>query len=296
MPTWLLEQFDQRIAHLSSTAVDAHRAALVGVAVVSTLFGAMSMGSFTTDPAVASASVMGAGVGAPLLFEDDAPHELLVDGQPLADADVAVPVQEVGPFQRVLTGTAVTDQPHLDAAMFRQPEGSFSRLYRRGDLVDGYRIDKIEKRRVTLVDPSGQRWVSTLALYGEGATDAAPVVEAGPVVITSLPSAAPGGDTVRIRRRLFRRMVASGIAPSGDLTPRSDPSGVVTGFEMRVGPGSVADRLGLEDGDVVTAVAGVSAREMSSPNEVLGEMWDKDSVCLDIERRGVVFDMCYRHR
>lgn len=268
-----------------------HYLVLLAIAVVAMVSGAISMRSpslATTSPRVAQAAVGQVPVAALQVLDEPSGGVAALPGVEGAIAQV----EEVGPFTRVLTGTAVTDDPRLDAAMFRRPEGSSSRLYRKGDFVDGYRIARIEPRQVTLVDPSGQRWVTRVSFYPSAVRPGAEAAD--PLVVDDAPASNP--EPERIRRRLFKRLTVQGLVPDEQLTSVFDPSGTIRGYEVMVTRGSVADRLGLADGDVVTSIAGIAAGEMGNPNDVLAELHDEGSVCMDVERAGAPIGLCYESR
>ena len=230
-------------------------------------------------------------------------EEGLVEAEDAYIEEVPPPPPPVGDLNVRLIGTAVTDHPAFDTAIIRHPGRDVSRLYHPGDVVDGYRLERVERRQVTFVAPDGEQWRLRVSMYvedetpervGDGTPGAVVVAGGDDVSVESKAPAATSTDSLTIPSGLYRRLVTRGVAPARRITPRQDGAGKVTGFTLDIRTDSLADRLGLQSGDVVVSVEGIAASEMQSPNDVLRASSDRERVCMGVEQRGVVTEVCYR--
>lgn len=273
-------------------------AGLAMVAVVSALLGmsSMMMGVGPTETRTAAPSSVH---GAALAALEFGPY----DEVPLEVAEVAAdPVDSAGadtPFGDVeaepepvavdfaLLGTAVTDRPELDTAMVRLSGRTTSRLVHRGDVVEGYRVVEIQRRRVTLRGPRGNRWEMQVSFSGSASSA---VADAGP--LSEPPPSADASDTL-LRPRVVRRLESRGWMPDV-LDPLVGSDGALLGYELRAGRGSIAARLGLHSGDVLIGWNGRPARELGNPDDMFETLVRDERLCLEIQRGGDIRERCFR--
>ena len=266
---------------------------LTAIGALSMLFGALSVWAPRAPvaaPALQASITHGAhaAVAVPVVE----PPMAMGDAAPVAPEP---PPEPVAAPELQLIGTAASPTPTLESAMLRRPGASASRMLRVGEVMDGYRLVNVGRRHATLAGRDGRQWRMYLSfqpnehLRAELEADPAPARTA-----PRPPAAQPNDGTMRVRRGLFRRLVVRGL-PSESLQPRLEGNGQVSGFTLSVAPGSLADRLGLDHGDVLVSVGGLRAHEFEHPNDVLAELWGEREICLGVEHGGVETELCYTY-
>lgn len=76
--------------------------------------------------------------------------------------------RDLPPPDVVLIGTAVSNRPELHTAMFRYSGKSNARLHHPGDVIQGYVLERVDRRSVVLVGPDYTRHQYSLSLYPDG--------------------------------------------------------------------------------------------------------------------------------
>ena len=156
-----------------------------------------------------------------------------------------------------LVGTMVGNPPL--ALMERRETGAVTR-YRIGDHVENATLKEIHRGSVRLTD-AGQ----DVVLFME---DGAAGADVGP-------PAAPRPENA----------VEATTVPAVQLTPRFTAGGVFEGMELqRLQPAQLAQRVGLEPGDVIQTVNGQRLATVEQTLQVLKKAWQGPAVQLQLRR------------
>jgi len=178
-----------------------------------------------------------------------------------------------------LVGTVVADDPRKSIAIVDNRKSGKQELYREGDRVGQVLIKKILRNKI-IIDTGGGDMVLTMG--HEESLGASPAPREGPRSEQPEPSASPP--------RLDREEAESGVpGPSQFMQQvRIRPhfqEGQPGGFLIyRIDPNSVFAEMGLQNGDVITAVNGepiTTAQEVSDFYDALEESGE---VVLEVKR------------
>lgn len=190
-----------------------------------------------------------------------------------------------------LLGTVVTEQPELSSAMIRHQDG-ITRFYGLQQEVLGHRVASIEPRRVTLVAPNGHETVLMTSDQAAFRTVAAPA--AAPSGPEPPPDSGDQLDPIKIDGNMLSRVDLEQLVREGRFVPEVRPDGGVAGLRANgIRPGSMADRLGLKEGDVLMALEGQRFDDMAKANEVVQQLASRENFCAEVVRNGSPRLVCY---
>jgi type II secretion system protein C len=168
-------------------------------------------------------------------------------------------------------GSVVADEASASVALLSS-DGERPRHLAHGDAIRGAIVERIEPRAVVLRFEDGERQTLTLG------TERAPT------------SAEP--DPSRTERVVARAEVDALLDRPQDLVRQARVSPFTTAdglFGQRltgIRRGSLLDRIGLANGDVVLGVQGIAPGDVSGLLDLLGDLRTTDAVSVTVLRRG----------
>ena len=186
-----------------------------------------------------------------------------------------------------LLGTAASDDPALSWAAIQDRESQQTLVVRNQDTIRNQaKVVRIERRRVVLDE--GGAW-RELALAGE---DEAPAPK-----VAALPGAARANARRGARPLPQPAAEAPAPAPTNPRTPaqlfqdaRILPKyteGQMVGVQVSsIKPGGVFEKMGLQDGDVITELNGVRIDSPEQSAKILLQLSSSDSFTLQVDRAG----------
>lgn len=188
-----------------------------------------------------------------------------------------------------LIGTVVTEQPELSTALIRHETDGSTHFYGHGGLVFGHRIEQIEPRMILLVAPNGVQ--SILRTTNQGAEIMMP--ERGMIRSPSA-DAQLGENHIGIASSVFESVDLTQLVKDGQLSQVRDQDGVVLGLGVTgAAPGGFADRMGLQDGDVLMAVEDQRFDDLARASTWLRSLPGRPAFCAEVERGGIPSLVCY---
>jgi general secretion pathway protein C len=197
-----------------------------------------------------------------------------------------------------LWGTAIAADPTQSYAIIEDLAARRQSLYRVGDwILDAATLAHVEWDRVVL-DRNGEEEVLELASAH------------GPAASAALPGAA-GGSAVageRIRKTaddkfvIDRRELEKTVANLNEVftQARAVPyfeEGKTVGFRVfAIKPGSVFEKIGLQNGDVINRVNGVELTDPTKAISLFTELQNEGHIAVDLQRNKVAKSFSYEIR
>ena len=211
---------------------------------------------------------------------------LLAPQTPLAAVEDALDL-EATQLPLTLLGTAASDDPALSWAAIQDRESQQTLVVRNQDTIRNQaKVVRIERKRVVLDE--GGAW-RELALEGEEAAPA-PKVAALPAAranarrgARALPqpppeaSAPPPTPTGRTPAQLFQ---------DARILPKYTEGQMVGVQVSSIKPGGLFEKMGLQDGDVITELNGVRIDSPEQSAKILLQLSSSDRVTLQVDRAG----------
>jgi general secretion pathway protein C len=220
-----------------------------------------------------------------------------VDDEP----EVASDVPQASELNMKLLGAMVAAQPDYSMALIKNEDINQTLVVGVGDLVtDGAEIIEIRRDRV-LIERNGQieyiRMDKTIGADPSATTATATAPRRPSVSPRPAPRAKkPSGNAVkkvdddkfRVERDAIDKHVQDRkqLARQGRVVPNIK-DGEREGLKMvGISPDSVYTQLGIQSGDVLRSVNGKKVNSSHQAMELFEAMKDRDSVTVEIERRG----------
>ncbi len=194
----------------------------------------------------------------------------------------------------VLLGTVVAEPESFSSALIVE-KGSedWPRGYSIGDDVFGHEIVEIEKKRVAL-------------RRGEGPIEWLTMDETTPRTVTADRPVPSGGEEGGIEesgenrfavdRTLFDKYIndIESISRMGRALLHRGPDGEFDGYRLSaIRRNTLADQLGIKNGDVVHSVNGTGLDSVQSAMNAYQTLQNESSFCFEITRRGQPQELCY---
>jgi general secretion pathway protein C len=227
----------------------------------------------------------------------------------IAERDVFNAVKHQGPepgaaseaFRRTdlnlkLWGTALAHDPTLSYAIIEDQAARRQALYRVGDTVlEVATLARVEWDRVVLSRDGGEEVLEISSARASG-KDAAPAA-----------GGAPAGAE-RIRKTadnkflIDRRELESTVANINEVftQARAVPffeNGKTVGFRVfAIKPGSVFEKIGLQNGDVINRVNGVELTDPTKAISLFTELQNEGHIALDLQRNKQAKNFSYEIR
>lgn len=164
--------------------------------------------------------------------------------------------------------------------------------YSIGDELFGREVVKIEKKRVALKKPDGTiEWLTV----DESVTRPAPEPKSG------------GGESdegisqtddnrFAVDKELFDKYIndIESISRMGRALLHRGPDGEFDGYRLSaIRRNTLADQLGIKNGDVVHTVNGTELNSVQSAMNAYQTLQNEASFCFEITRRGQPMELCY---
>lgn len=229
----------------------------------------------------------------------------------IAERDVFNAVKRQGPepggtqesFKRTdlnlkLWGTALAHDPTLSYAIIEDQAARRQALYRVGDTVlEVATLARVEWDRVILSREGGEEVLEISSARASG-KDAAPAAGGG----------APAAGSERIRKTadnkflIDRRELESTVANINEVftQARAVPyfeNGKTVGFRVfAIKPGSVFEKIGLQNGDVINRVNGVELTDPTKAISLFTELQNEGHIAVDLQRNKQAKNFSYEIR
>jgi len=183
-----------------------------------------------------------------------------------------------------LWGTIAANDPALSWASIEETGKGVIAAVRVGDKIQSATIVRIERRRVVLLENGSRR---SLSLDDDDA--------AGNLLVSSKRSKpSTRRTTSRSSRRTSARTPrkpagekaespgekASSLYSQARIVPKIDPeTNVVTGLQLSaIQSGSAFEQAGIENGEVITEINGVSVSDIGASTKIMSALTDSDEV------------------
>jgi len=194
-----------------------------------------------------------------------------------------------------LLGTIVAEpESYSSALIVEESNPDFARGYSIGDKLHDREIASIERRRVKLRAPDGtEEW---LVVDTEGLTAAGPSTVASSGEPTAEGVEQISDNRYRVSRETFDKNIndLESISRMGRALLHRGPDGEFDGYRLSsIRRGSLAEQLGIKNGDVIHAVNGESLNSMQAAMGAYNTMRSQSSFCFEITRRGAPTEICY---
>jgi general secretion pathway protein C len=201
-------------------------------------------------------------------------------------------VENIKPTERNLKlwGTVVGSDPAGAFAIIEEP-GVNSRpraqsLYKRGDIVQGAEIKKILREKVIL-SANGN---SEMLLIAKPQSS-------GKVPRTQGAYNQRRGQPIRQRRTIRSSQLQKALSNIDTIMSQANIRPHSEGFQItRIRPASIFRRLGLRNGDIVTAVNGRPIQSVNDAMEIWQDLTARGETSLSLKRRGRTRVIDYRVR
>lgn len=196
-------------------------------------------------------------------------------------------------LRATLIGTMVANRPEWSFATLRDDSSSEARLYLVGDTFLGAEILEIERLRVILLNEGRKEYLSVDGPAG-------PPQRAPSMPVTTAPprGGAPavaeadvrrvGENQFEISREDVERQLSNlnTIATQARIVP-SFKNGEANGFKVfSIRPGSIYQKLGIQNGDVIKKINGYEINSPDKALEVYAKLKESSKIEVELERRG----------
>ena len=205
----------------------------------------------------------------------------------------AAPVRTSLPF--TLVGTIIlTDELRSIATIEDKSATAVYPVRETDEIPNKAKIVRIEPKKVTFVNTSSGRME-----YIDIPEDAAPPVQPGKVSV-SAPRGTPGVEKVAPNQfNVNRSEVDNALKDLNKVLTeaRAVPNfenGVANGYKLfQIVPGSIYDKLGLQNGDVITGLNGTAINDPGKAFEMLSELKTSNHLELQVKKDGKVNNNIY---
>lgn len=194
-----------------------------------------------------------------------------------------------------LVGTMVANRSEWSFATIRGSGGGDAGVYLVGDEIEGAEIIEIERLRVILNNQGRKEFISI-----EGTRPVEPKVTATPPVATRNRSGRPEApdseirqvdeNTYEISREDVEKQLSnlSALATQARVIPNFK-DGQANGFKIfSIRPGSIYQKLGLQNGDVIQKINGYAIDSPEKALEIYAKLKESSRIEVELERRGTV--------
>lgn len=213
--------------------------------------------------------------------EEDLITEILKEGKGLLDESGALPTS----LPLELVGTIILSDPKRSVAAIKNTQDKLTESYQADDLIGGEaKVFKVEAERVYFqnIQTGALEFIALKEDKISLPSGFAPVLDTGTGIRQS------SEDRFVIDRGALETSIAN---PSEILTQaRAVPNivdGKIKGFSIfSIKPGSVYEKLGIKNGDIIMRVNGTDLDSPAKALEFYGAISSASEITLDIERGG----------
>lgn len=195
-------------------------------------------------------------------------------------------------LRATLIGTMVANRPEWSFATLRDDSSSEARLYLNGDTFLGAEILEIERLRVILLNEGRKEYLS---IDGPAAPPrpnmpvaTAPPRPGGAPAVAEADVRKVGDNQFEISREDVERQLSNlnTIATQARIVP-SFKNGEANGFKVfSIRPGSIYQKLGIQNGDVIKKINGYEINSPDKALEVYAKLKESSKIEVELERRG----------
>jgi general secretion pathway protein C len=193
-----------------------------------------------------------------------------------------------------LLGTMVADPESFSSALIVEEDSAdLPRAYSIGDELHEREVVSIEHDRVGLKKADGSIEYVTM--------------DGGPVRSIASDTTEPGGEEAEgvrevaegkyeVDRATFDKYIndLEGISKMGRALLHRGPDGEFDGYRLSaIRRGTIADMLGIKNGDIIQSVNGESLNSVQSAMGAYNTMKTQSNFCFEISRRGSPTQLCY---
>jgi general secretion pathway protein C len=216
-------------------------------------------------------------------------------GQPLAEPAIDIEALKETQLKLKLWGTVSGQGPEA-YAVIEDSQSRRQNLYRVGDAVQSAVLKMILREKVVLEVEDRDEILQMEEVPGARGPAPRPMPggmgKEGPDLRADIPSPtappAPRPQTIRLRPAMLQAMLGQVEDPLKDLTLQPHQTdGVPDGLALTgIQPRSVFRRLGLRDGDVITAIDGEPVRSAEQLGVIFERLTSGTGLNLELNRRG----------
>jgi general secretion pathway protein C len=216
-------------------------------------------------------------------------------GQPLAEPAIDIEALKETQLKLKLWGTVSGQGPEA-YAVIEDSQSRRQNLYRVGDAVQSAVLKMILREKVVLEVEDRDEILQMEEVPGARGPAPRPMPggmgEEGPDLRADIPSPtappAPRPQTIRLRPAMLQAMLGQVEDPLKDLTLQPHQTdGVPDGLALTgIQPRSVLRRLGLRDGDVITAIDGEPVQSAEQLGVIFERLSSGTGLSLELNRRG----------
>jgi general secretion pathway protein C len=201
-------------------------------------------------------------------------------------------VENIKPSERNLKlwGTVVGNDPASTYAIIEEPGGNSGRkkqtLFRRGDFVQGAEIKKILREKIIL-SATGENEI----LHIVTPQSSRPIRANRPAYNRQ------NRQPIRQKRILRRSQIQKAVSNIDNIMSEANIRPHSEGFQItRIRPSSIFRRMGLRNGDIITAVGNRPIYSVSDAVDILQDFTAGRNTSLNLKRRGRTRIIDYRIR
>lgn len=192
-----------------------------------------------------------------------------------------------------LVGTMVANRPEWSFATIRGSGAQDASVYLVGDEIEGATILEIERLRVILLNQGRKEFVSiegSKAAEPPKPSPTPPPSRRGGPEVASADVRQVDEKTYEISREDVERQLSnlSALATQARVVP-SFKNGKANGFKIfSIRPGSLYQKLGLQNGDVIRKINGYAIDSPEKALEIYSKLRESSRIEVELERRGKV--------
>jgi len=191
-----------------------------------------------------------------------------------------------------LWGTAIAQDPANSYAIIEDQAARRQSLYRVGDtILDTATLVRVEWDRVVLERNGGEEVLELVSATGPASATAAPAASAERIRKTA-------DDKFVIDRRELEKTVANinEVFTQARAVPYFE-DGKTVGFRVfAIKPGSVFEKIGLQNGDIINRVNGVELTDPTKAISLFTELQNEGHIAVDMKRNQTTKSLSYEIR
>jgi type II secretory pathway component PulC len=193
-----------------------------------------------------------------------------------------------------LIATFVTSPPEYSSALIADDDSpDLPRVYSLGHLLHGREVVSIEWDRVGLEKENGDIEYLTMR---DGTLAAVADAGEGPAEAGDGSVSQTSENRFTISRDAFEKNIndLESLSKMGRALLHRGPDGEYDGYRLSaIRRGTLADQLGIKNGDIIHSVNGESLNSMQSAMNAYNTMKSGSSFCFEVSRRGTPTELCY---
>ncbi|MCB9685858.1 MAG: hypothetical protein H6735_12525 [Alphaproteobacteria bacterium] len=179
------------------------------------------------------------------------------------------------------------------ALILDEDSKDYPKAYSIGDKLYDRTVKSIEKEQVALEKPNGEIEYLTLGTAVVARHDEGPAAatDEGDGSVSQT-----GENRFTVSKDTFEKNIndLESISKMGRALLHRGPDGEYDGYRLSaIRRGTLADQLGIKNGDIIHSVNGESLNSMQAAMNAYNTMKTQSSFCFEISRRGTPTELCY---